>query len=268
MKKKLKIATAIGAVILPMSLLAGFNSPPPGYGGTTKNKNASNETSLKYPHDSSPELIKMPAKLRQNNFELNINVDEVEEVHGKVNRFKKLMDGTYGVNIMQKIDYRALKAIDHIYLLSNYTSTITFPPQYKIESAVSSTELKENRSAQNILFLQPDKSFVEGNIVVSLSDGRKNTIVSIVMDKFIKQSSVEDNVFNSFINYVEVPIISDYKLLKVYFRMYGDKRISHFSKNGKFDIIEYKKVPFYIIRDDKFGKIEFRGVNFRIANNT
>jgi len=258
-----KIYKALIIAMLPMSLMAEFKAPP-GYNNSGSNK--SNRISTKYPADSSPEISRMPPKLQQNHFEINIDQDEVETIQKRAIRFKKLIDGTYDVNIMQDIDYRPFRAIDNIFLLTNYQTTIVFPANYRIQKSTASVELQENTISQNILILKPKKDFTEGNVIVSLTDGKKNTVVELILRKFIPKASDFKNIIHTFIKYVEVPKISDYRMLKIYFKMYGNKRISYFNRDGKFDIIEYKKIPFYIIRDDRFGRIEYKGVNFRIAN--
>jgi len=259
--------TLIIATIMMMgtSIYAAFDAPPPGYSGG-KGSNNRVKYSLKYPADNSPELRGVPDKIKQNKFELNIDKDEVYDVQMKKDRFNRLMDGTYEVNIMKEISYRPLRSIDQIFLLNKYTTTLKFPEKYKINDAIPSVKLESNSFSKNLLFLKPTMDFREGNIIVSLTDGRKNLVVQILMKKFIKGISEKNDTFHSFITYVDVPKIKPFKLLEIYFKLYGKNRISFFNKDGKFDIIEYKKIPFYIIRDDKFGNIEYRNVNFRITN--
>ena len=258
--------SAVGLILFPVLLMAEFQAPP-GYGNSNNEGSSQNSRiSVMYPMDTSSEARRMPSKLQQNRFEINIDQDEVEYTRTRKQRFEKLMDGTYDVNIMQKVDVRPFRAIDDIDLLTNHTTTVVFPDRYRIQKAIASTELKENRISQNILFLQGKKDFLEGDITVSLTDGKKNVVTKLIINRFVKNSNRKLNIFKPFIRYVEIPKITDYQTLKIYFKLYGSKRISYFNKDHKYDIIEYKKIPFYIIRDDKFGTIEYKGVNFRIAN--
>jgi len=263
-------------IYIKMGLLLGLTTsvfaefaPPPSYSNTSTRGggNQQEKMSIYYPHDTSPDVVKMPNQLKKNHFEIGIDKDEVSYVQKRKQRFQKLLDGTYDANVIQKVSYRPFRAVDNINVMTNYITAIYFPENYKIKKAVSSVDQESIRTSQNVLFIKPKKDYQEGNIFVSLSDGRKNTIVSLVVKKFIANVTREDNIFYSVIEYVSIPKISDYELLKIYFKLCGKSKIKYFDKDGKTDVIEYKNIPFFITRDDRFGEIEYKGVNFRISNS-
>lgn len=230
-----------------------------------------------YPQDNTRETATFPPAWKEDRFMLNLDKGVAKEVANKMTAYRKTMTMTYDMDMLMKPITKPFRAIDRIYITSEYITTIVFPDRYAIKSVVSSAPLIENRFSSNVVTIKPKRDFVEGNLVVSMTTGDKNTVMTIRLDRYIpgmerdaknyEAKYAKDKQFVSMmIVYQDKPNYELDEILEAYFKLYGESAVEMFDEDCKFDTMSYKGIPFYIIRDDKFGTIEYNDINFRIAN--
>jgi hypothetical protein len=231
--------------------------------------------STMYPLDKTPGLKTKTPILEQDNFELHIDKEKANRILKQQRRYQKIVGGIQDVAFLQKPLIKPFSALDTIHVPTEYITTIVFPKGLVIQYAQSGATFSINKYDQNVFIFQPNRDFQGTNVVVGLSDGRKNYIANIAIEKYLPGDIVKDNVeerymtcgeyISTMINYINPPKIKPVDVIKRYFSLFGDKAIKNFKKNGTFDVITIQGMPFYIIRDDRKGLIEFQNVSFRVA---
>lgn len=246
--------------------------------GTSSGQSVSVEAdsiSSMYPLDRRPGLKTKNPQLEQDTFEIEIQRNMVNKVLKEQRRYERLMGGIQDVSLLQKPITRPFAAIDTIRITTEYMTTLVFPKEYKVQYAKSTSEFLINEFDQNVLLIQPKKDYQSGSMAIGLSDGNGNTVVNIIVEKYLPGDILHDRVedrylscgeyISTMIRYINPPKLNDLDILKRYFALYGDKSLKNFPSSGAFDVITIANMPFYIIRDDKYGTIDYRNASFRIA---
>lgn len=229
-----------------------------------------------YPYDKSK--LDTPKDVQKKRFMLKPNPKIVKKLRKDLERRKNILDGTLDIAILQKPIIKPLKTIDTLYLHSNFITTIIFPKSLTITKAGASFETREFSHSQNTLLLQPTNNARNGNIVISLSDGKKNYMMTI----FVKQYFPEDNCEVKGENYKcsndylatiikykkERKLTMDFKLqlLQDYLNLHGIKKLS-IPKNLDYLVLKKNEKTYYIVRDDEFGNIYKSGLSLTIKNS-
>ena len=222
--------------------------------------------------------LPVPDFIKRVRFELNS--DSLEEfydlIRNKIQKRQKILKNTWSVSVLMKPDKRYFKNVDHLYLTTAYITQIIFPQNMKITNAVASFATTFFDFSSNELRIRPSKDFVDGNIVVHLSDGNKNYTINILTDNYIqknckiensrlsckkKYSGAYENVAVIYSYSLKQPI-SDLEIIKLYEKLY--KTRLNIKKDGDFVSFVYKDVTYYIYRDDTFGNVFYNGKKYRI----
>lgn len=260
--------------VLPMLLCAVWAAAAPYNSRNGNNENGSNL----FPVDSAPETANMNSTLRQNRFEINIDEGMAKTVGSKRIRYQKIMSGTLDINLLQKPLLKPFTTVDSLHLSSTFLSTIVFPERFRVVYAKPSVKMKVAQASQNLVLLQPEEDFINGNIFVSLTDGAKNYFATIMLDIYNPEAVVHDanegrylyenDYLSTVVRYIDMPKVSGLDVFKSYTKMHGEKQLLRkFATNGDFDVMTLSGVPFYIVRDDKDGTIDYQGKSFSVTNN-
>jgi len=235
-----------------------------------------------YPYVPNMERKHVDPVILQDRFELNLDPSDVKSVYTKKRRYQDLMDGVYDLHILQEPIIKPIQNSDFLFVHPKFITTILFPKELKITFARSSFDPNVFEFSENMIMVQPHKNFNEGNLIVTLSDKKRNYMVNIVLQKFDFNMVSYDTYFNRYVSpqkiflslyyrYVYPPKFSKVKLLQVYFKLSGidsyDELLARFSQNGSSDSFVVQGIPFYITRDDKFGEVEYKDLSFRITNS-
>jgi len=224
------------------------------------------------PQDMIPkgkEAARQEKSLRmiQNKFELNLDPALVQQIQAKRERYRKMMMRDYRTRVAMSPSKRPFRIQDTIQLSPVYETVIRFPDKYAVKQADSSVPMVTLSYAENILKVKPGNDFLSGNIVVSLSTGDRNVLMQILVKRYTPDyTGGESPVLYTMIDYIDRPEEDPVKILQAYFKLNGEKAIDLFDSDGNFDVFTLDGIPYYLIRDDKFGTIEYNGVNFRIAH--
>jgi len=249
-----------------------------GYSNQNKGNNSKKkEINLAFPIDTDPRISKFPPKWREDKFILGMDKEILEEVSNNKDYFKRAMSKTHNMDMLMKPIDKPFHSIDKIYISSEFTTTLVFPSRYSVVSNFASVPLKTNDRYANIVTVQAGRNFVEGNIVVTLTDKTKNKIVVILLRRYIPgmEKSSEDYAIkyahtkqfvSSIITYRDLPDVEDDQIIEAMYSLYGDTVKYVFKNDCDFETFMYEGIQFYAMRDDKFGEIEFDEINFRISN--
>lgn len=235
----------------------------------------SNSISTMHPLDRTPGLKTKNDQLEQDSFELGIDRETVNRALKEQRRYERLLGGIQDVSLLQKPISRPLSAIDTIHITTEYMTTIVFPKNYTIQYARGTSTFPINEFDKNVLFIQPPRDFQSGSMAIGMSDGNNNVVVNLIIEKYLRGDILHDMVegrylscgeyISTMIRYIKPDKIDHLTILKRYFKLYGDKAINNFKTSGSFDVITIGGFPYYIIRDDKYGMVDYKNVSFRVA---
>ncbi|MBD3822994.1 MAG: hypothetical protein IE916_00600 [Epsilonproteobacteria bacterium] len=214
------------------------------------------------------------SNLIRNRFEMDLDKDVAREVTQKRDEFQRTMHRTEGLEMLMTPLEKPFKSIDSLEVTSEFTTTVFFPDRYKITGALPSEELDRLEHSANILTIKPKRNFLEGNIFVALTDGQKNTGMTINLyrhlpnrpnpDAYSSPLAEGNQYISTMIIYIDKPNVPYEEILDAYFTLAECDPSLIFTEDGVFDVLIYQNVPFYIIRDDKFGFISLNDINYRI----
>ena len=238
-----------------------------------KEKQMAGIESTKYPFEPSKKNI--PPFVKEQRFKMNVKKEEVDEVRTKLNNFKMIMSSTKGMEILQKPVIKSIKTIDTLYFHPSYQTTIILPEGSEISYVKPSFKITDTISySNNIINVQPDKDFLNGNIVVYYSKNRKNYHLNIIaknyttakckLDKEGEQFLCYDSAFGIVYEYTDKKDETDTDIFFSYVDLV-EKDMKDINKTGFASLIYMGKM-YYIIEDNKFGTIFYHGNKYRIAS--
>jgi len=269
---------------LLLSLIAGLSFGTQAFAKYGYNNSRGNNgdrddmANLYFPFENNPQTRAYPPEWKKEKFHLELDENVAEEVVAKRVRFKKIMNQTYNLDMLMTPIVKPFKTIDKIYITTEHITTVVFPMDYTIVAATGSKKMTQIAHSSNILTFQPKRDFIEGNIVVSLTNGETNKVATIILERYVPGMTTgnenysiklaKDKQFvSTVIMYKDLPKDDNTVILEAYFKLYGPNASDYFSADCKFDTFTYDGVQYYVIRDDKFGNIEYEGISYRIANS-
>jgi len=215
-------------------------------------------------------------KWEKDKIEININEDIVNEVEEKRIKYKKVVSQIYDFDLLMTPIIKPFRAIENEIITTEYITTIQLPDQYKIISATPSETMALNTFSENILTIKPRRTFIQGNISLTITNGTVNKTMQILLKKYYTKYAKNrgysskyarnDAFVSTIIVYQEPAAGTDIEILEAYYKLFGETCRTTFGNDGDFDVFTYEEIPYYVIRDDKFGRIEFEGINFNISH--
>jgi len=229
-----------------------------------------------YPFDKSKENI--PPYVQEKRFKLDLDLDETIELNKKIDRQKDILEGTLDISVLQKPLIKVLKTIDTLYLHPSYISTIVLPSQLKVVTCLPSFDTANFDYSDNLIRLQPSKNAQNGNISISLTDGKRNYTMNIFVKRYFKDDKCIDNGNNylcsqdylsTMIKYVpprKLTTNTKLQIVEEYLALTKKTKIE-IKRNLDYLTLQKGNEVFYIIRDDEFGDIYRNGVSLSIRNS-
>lgn len=209
---------------------------------------------------------------------------------------KKVLDGTFDLDISMKPEYRILRDVDEIKITPNYILAIFLPDEMVITDAKVSFECGVKEFKNNMIRIQPKDNFYSGNIAITYTDGKKNLYMTIKTKRYFQsRAEIEDYIsamkksspsianalekkYSSVNNYAYAKsrtsliykyilptIISDDEAIKLYERMTHKKGIN--IEDGDYVSFIYDGVTYRIIRDDTQGTLIYGKKAYRVENS-
>jgi hypothetical protein len=216
---------------------------------------------------TSPQILK-------DRFELNINDNFAKGVVDKKDRYSKILTETLDLNLLIDASVKQLKNTDVIYIHPHFITTITLPEGTEIVYVKSSSDMDTFNFSNNLLFLQPSKDFVNGNMLITFRDNKNTYYTNVIIQKY-SQQVYKDGAFNKYViddNYLSLNYryvwnikYSPIEVIKKYFQLNGDKIVSAFKRDGDYDVILLNGTTFYITRDSAFGQVDYKDVRFNVS---
>jgi len=246
--------------------------------GNTYNDSSSRENGREGSNLMFPSSDNMSPQYKRNEFEINIDSTVVDEVSKRQVDYVKAVRQTNHILMSQTPIIKPFKSIDNIYITTEYQTVLVFPPKFFIVKAKPSTKFDIKDTNENIMTLLPKRDFIEGNILVTLYSKETGNILTIInIKKYLPQyfkSKYGKNKYadgatmlSSIIRYVDKPNAEEEEILEAYLLLNGEECNSIFQEDGNFDTFLYQGILYYLTRDDKYGTIEYEGINYRISNN-
>lgn len=213
----------------------------------------------------------------KNNFEMNADETIFQKTINDTDRYNKMLSETLSLEYLMTPEVRPFKSMDTIYIHPNHITTIVLPEDVELKTAKSSfpTELFELN--ENSILIKPSRAFNTGNIVITATNKKENYLFNILVRKIENSIVSFDNDYNKYLienNYLSLvykyerkQIEGKYEILQKYLKLNNIKSYDLdvlFEKEGDYDMLISKGITYYIIRDDRFGYINYGDVNFRV----
>jgi len=241
--------------------------------GKEQNPRLGNKSN-KYPFN--PALKNVPPFVQEDRFQMDADPKAYDSVKDRMNNFKKMLSGTLDMEILLKPIIKPLKTIDLLYLHSSYFTTIILPEGMVIDSAIPSFVMSEKiKFSENILYIKPDNDFLNGNILITYSDGKQNYHLNIMVKNYEtenceyssdkQQYLCSENAFGAVYAYHYEVNVDDIDILFAYSDVKRDN-MKYLKENG-YDAVVFNGVTYYIILDQEFGSIYYKGSKYRISRS-
>lgn len=225
------------------------------------------------------------------------NAHQYKEIQYKQMERDRVLNEIFDPLILMTPVERTIRPIDVIGISPAYITQIVFPAEFIVTDHVASFATSLFEAEKNIVRIRPDiNTFFAGNMVLTLSDGRKNYTMSIFAERYYSNECKEDASEKSYIcrkkrevglqntskytyaynnlstlyRYTNPVPIDDMAVIALYERMNG--RLLHIRENGEAVSLSYEGINYTITRDDRFGSFEggimYRGVGYRVTTSS
>lgn len=203
---------------------------------------------------------------------------------------EKILAEVFDPAILMKPISRVIRSIDTVGLSPLYISQIVMPEQMVITDAKASFSCSILEFSNNLMRIKPDeKTFFAGNIVLTMTDGRKNYTMTVFAERYYQQDCKIDagqyicrrgnqvftsdkagtgdytytyNNLSTFYVYTNPAKIGDMEAIIMYEKL--QQKLLNISRDGDYVSFEYRGIFYDIKRDDSFGKINYRGKKYTI----
>jgi len=149
-----------------------------------------------------------------------------------------------------------LKGVIYLKVHPQFITTVVFPDGFQIESAVASFKPKLLRARDNVLEVQPTKSFLEGNCVVYYrrSDGKRG-VVQLILKNL---NTLGEKFLYTQVALTGKKLLSPVEVVSLYRRAYGtlpQERV----------IFRVGGVPYLIKPERRFPNLFYQGKTFLVV---
>ncbi len=260
-----RILIAITVLFLPLLVQGDYLDGGQGYQNANGYKFSGD-----FPYDKRK--ISQPKEVQKARFELNIEQKKANKIRQKIVKTKEILDGLAGVNLLQNPIFKPLKTVSTIYLHPNFITTIIFPKKFHIANKPKiSFPYKTFEYDNNTIRIRPTTDTSMGNIVLSLSDGKKNYSLNIFYKRYLPDLKCEktqgknckNNYLATVIKYVVNKNFSPFEIIEEYEKLHNVSKID-IKNNLDYLIYSKKGQTYYIIRDDEFGTIYKDGLSLKV----
>lgn len=249
MTKKILICCVLAQAI--------FAAPSPNTDALVGNNQQGNVPTRGYPLDMSQQA---PGTLKIDKFTLDIGEhgnDFADTARRQKQNYNRIMQDTAGLEYFIGVNNRQLRDVDSIALHPQFLTTIRLPVDTEIVFVQASQDFKQINTTANMLILQPNANFLDGNIFISYKNKNKNFALNLIAKRYNKREGAL--VLNH--SYFYDIGTNDVDILRIYERLNGDRALLALTQNGDYDTIMINNITYFIIRDDKLGKIEYGSTN-------
>lgn len=250
------------------------------YGKFPQNESETNRKNIafdgSYPFDKRK--LNVPPSVQKTRFKLNQKKKIVDKIQRDSEKSENILDGTLDIAVLQKPIVKALKTVDTLYLHPSFISTIIFPKSMTISTAGASFTTSLFSYSNNILLLQPSLGARNGNMVLSLTDGKQNYMITIFVKHYFKEVECKikgsgykcaDDFLATIIKYTkntEMTLNDKLQLIEDYLKLHKLERLDIFD-NREYVVIQKNAETYYIVRDDEFGNIYKNGIALTVRKS-
>jgi hypothetical protein len=217
------------------------------------------------------------AETLKNKFEIESDESIFQKTINSRDKYNKLLNETIHLDYMLNPETRPLKSIDTLYIHPNHITTIVLPLDMELKTAKASFQTDVFELNENTVLIKPNRDFNTGNIVVTATNKNKNYVFNFILRKievsFVSFDSdynkylIENNYLSLIYQYERKKTEDKFEILQKYIQVNDIKSYDLdkvFQKEGDFDILMSNGIAYYIIKDSRFGEINYADINFRI----
>ncbi|QDD68145.1 hypothetical protein [Caminibacter pacificus] len=234
---------------------------------------------ISIPYFSSP----APKYVQRKRFELNTDTLNklYKQIYKKYQKRSRILTNTFDISILMKPATKFIKPVDLIYVNPQYITQLIFPKGFKITSAIAGFPTNVFIYAGNELHFRVKRDFVNGNMIVYLTDGRRNLSINILVENYIQKDCkkikgtlycIDSKKYReplykyAYSNYslvykfIDRKPLNPLKVIYLYSKLTG--KPLNIKKDGDYVTFVYKDITYFIYRNDKFGDIFFKGKKY------
>jgi len=206
----------------------------------------------------------------------------------------KVLNEVFDPMILMTPVVRTIRSVDSIGISPAFLTQILFPHEMSITGTNVSFETALLKHSANSLLIQPKAdTFFMGNVIVYLTDGKKNYMSTIFMERYYRDDCEEDKESSSYVcrrkrersggasgsgkyayvynnlsavyQYIEPKKLGDLEALFYYEKM--NRKLLNIKKEGEFVLMNYDGVLYRITRDEVNGGIMYRNKMYRVTTS-
>lgn len=213
----------------------------------------------------------------KNKFEIESDESIFQKTINSRDKYNKLLNETIHLDYLLTPEIRPLKSIDTLHIHPNHITTIVLPIDIELRTAKASFPTDVFELNENTVLIKPNRDFNTGNIVITATNKNKNYVFNFILRKieisFVSFDSdynkylIEDNYLSLIYQYERKKIEDKFDILQKYIQVNDIKSYDLdkvFQKEGDFDMLISNDITYYIIKDSRFGDINYADINFRI----
>ena len=197
---------------LSFSQQEGYSPPPP--------QTIQGNTDMEYGLNNQTEILPPPTKIKYRQIFADAKLYEILDI--KLNNYLFTIRRLNGLYVALYPSVLFLRDALPVYAHSEFITKVMFQNWNIVNVLSSSNDFKLLSYNRNILFLEPTKKFIGGNIEVFLQRGDKKRIVELVVmnfDPYLKRD--KNSVLYTTYYLVNPKPVSPQKVLEYYKNLYG-----------------------------------------------
>ncbi|OCR87748.1 hypothetical protein CFT12S00416_07940 [Campylobacter fetus subsp. testudinum] len=184
--------------------------------------------------------------LKQQNFNLSINSDEIKEIKEKDKELKTAFDDLDETIVNYQPFKKPISTVDKLTTHPKFTTTILLPAGSKISSIDMSVEPITLKYEENTILLRVKKDFLIGNLTVIYKLENTNYIANFLIEKYDRAKT--DEQLNLVLTYENIKKRDGFEVINIFLRT------NNKYPTAKYNYIEIDGIMYRIILDDLNGQ--------------
>lgn len=229
--------------------------------------------------------IPVPTHVQRDRFEISTveNQEQYKAISSGMSDREKIINSVFDLSLLMTPENRTIKPIDDIGITDTYITQVVFPQQMKINEALASFTAETFVFKENLLRFRPARGFATGNIVLTLTDGKRNYAMTLFVDKYFQKECrkiqnryicrkdnrnrpiYESSLSNlsTIYNYSKPDLLTGLDAIYLYQKMAKDGL--NIKENKEYVTFQKGGIYYKIIRDDVFGDIFYKNVRYKVT---
>nr|MBP3724309.1 hypothetical protein [Campylobacter sp.] len=197
--------------------------------------------------------------LKNNEFYLNLDENEIKEVQDKDKSIREAFDGFSKKEINYKPMILPISSFDSIEMHPYFTTTLLLPQGSVVSHIDSSSPMAVLKYENNAILIRPNSDFQVANFTILYKLDEKNQILNILGNRYEKSNGAKLNLTYAYEN---IKKRDDLEVIHAYIKENGTYPTKEYS------YIQLDGISYRIVQDNKYGTNFVNGKKYRVDNQT